>query len=94
MLRGDILSGTIKVDPWKNRDLLDQWQRLVWNEARSDVEEGYPDHIADAVLYAHRRARAYYRPQMIEPTDADSLALRDFERTAKKQRQRSNSRYR
>jgi hypothetical protein len=91
MLRGDILSGTIKVDPWRNRDLIDQWQRLVWNEDHSDVEDGTPDHIADAVLYAHRKARAYYRPQETEPElTADLIARREKEAVAKRQRMKLN----
>lgn len=61
--RGDLLNGTIKVDPYRNAELIDSWNRLVWDEEHKDIAPGLPDHLADAALYGHRAASNRYRPQ-------------------------------
>jgi hypothetical protein len=67
MLRGDFLSGTLLIDPFKCRELLDELAVLQWNEDRDGFDERFQDHAADALLYAWRAARAYYRPEFEGP---------------------------
>lgn len=85
--RGDLLSGVIRVNPHQNRELIDSWHRITWNEEHSDISEGSPDHLADAALYAHRAARPWYRPEEEErPLTADEWARRRKAEVAKRQR--------
>lgn len=69
MLRGDFLSGTLLIDPFKCRDLLDELVVLQWNEEHDGFDERFQDHCADALLYAWRAARAFYRPELNGPKE-------------------------
>lgn len=62
MLRGDLKSGIIKIDPFSNQDLLNELQVLQWNEARDGFDERFDEHAVHAWLYGWREARTYYRP--------------------------------
>jgi hypothetical protein len=91
MMRGDLLSGVLKVNPSKNRDLLDEWSRIQWLEDRSGIDPRFPNHLADAALYIHRRLRPWYRPEKEGPTpgtrefiDADQARVkREAERAVR-----------
>jgi hypothetical protein len=74
MLRGDILSGTVKVDPRRCRELIDEWQVLQWNEDRSNFDERFADHMTDAAIYAHRTIRPLYSPEEERKPDPDADA--------------------
>jgi len=66
VLRGDVLAGTLRTGP-QCRALVDEWSVLQWRDDRSDYDPRYPDHITDAVTYAHRAIRPRYQPQPDEP---------------------------
>jgi hypothetical protein len=87
--RGDLLSGVIKVNAHENRELIDSWHRITWNEEHSDIADGSPDHLADAALYAHRASRPWYRPEQDErELTADDRARQFREKVVKEQRAR------
>ncbi len=67
-VRGDILSGKLKVDPHGSgvQDLLDEWSRLTVTEDRSDIEGG-ENHLSDACLYSHRKACTFHVQAPPEP---------------------------
>ena len=67
MMRGDLLSGVLKVQPSAAGLLLDEWGVLQLTEDRSKLDERYPDHASDAALYAYRYCRAHYAPELEEP---------------------------
>lgn len=83
MMRGDLRSGTLRVDPFRNRELLDEWALLPFNEDRSGEDERFENHLSDAALYAWREARAYYRPEEAEP-EPGTLAAQEAEMAAAK----------
>lgn len=57
-LAGDLKGGRIKIAPG-NQDLVSDLRGLAWNEERTDVARGIPDHLPDAFLYAMRELRAF-----------------------------------
>jgi len=64
IVRGELLSGTIKVHPRKCGGLLDEWDRLVWNEDRTEPDDRFQDHQSDAALYLIREVISTYRPDI------------------------------
>jgi hypothetical protein len=66
-LGGDLLNGRIKIGPG-NGHLLEDLRGLAWNDARTDVARGIPDHLPDAFLYAMRELRAF-APTGLEDRD-------------------------
>lgn len=58
LMASDIRAGLLKVMP-NNKDLLDEWGKLPWDEEREMPMDGYEDHISDAALYAWRATYAY-----------------------------------
>ena len=67
LFRGDMLSGAIKVEAHENAALLDEWARIQWTEDRTDIDPRCGQHLSDAALYAYRRARPWYRPEVEGP---------------------------
>lgn len=63
VLRGELLSANLKVQPDKASPLLDEWARLVWNEDRTEPDNRFEDHVADATLYVVRHIHAGNKPQ-------------------------------
>jgi len=57
-IAGDIASGRIKIGPG-NGHLAEDLRNLAWNDGRTDVARGIPDHLPDAFLYAMRELRAF-----------------------------------
>lgn len=64
LLAGDLKSGSVKVNPFKARSLVDEWQVLQWDEAGVIEDEKFENHCSDAALYLHRKLRASYRPRI------------------------------
>ncbi len=67
LLRGDISAGVYQVMRESNRDLLDEFALLQWNEDRSAPDDRYEDHLSDANLYAYRCCRAYLNDPELTP---------------------------
>lgn len=65
VFRGELSSGNIKINASGCRGLLEDYQRLVWNETQSDVDDRFPDHRPDAALYLVRKLIPYYRPELV-----------------------------
>ena len=59
LMNSDMRRGLIKVA--NGTDLIDEWQNLIWDtESDKRVEDGrYPNHLADACLYAWRYCYNY-----------------------------------
>lgn len=72
MMRGDLLSGVVRVVVADCGPLLDEWSVLEWDDERSDVREGLADHCSDAALYGFRACAPRYRP--VEDAPADGTA--------------------
>lgn len=55
---GDFQNGRIQVVPETNFDLMSDLETLPWNDDKTDSHPRFPDHLADALLYAHRQLAA------------------------------------
>jgi hypothetical protein len=66
VMRGDLLSGNIKVHKRACSVLLQEWSTLVWNEDQSEPDDRFPDHSADSALYLVRALMPYYQPKQEE----------------------------
>ena len=53
LMASDLKAGLLKVMPG-NDGLVDEWQKLPWDEEREMPADGHKDHLADAALYAWR----------------------------------------
>lgn len=53
LMASDLKAGLLKVMPG-NDGLIDEWQKLPWDEEREMPADGHKDHLADAALYAWR----------------------------------------
>ena len=58
LMVSDLKAGLLKVFPG-NEALVDEWQKLPWDEEREMPADGYKDHLSDAALYAWRAACHY-----------------------------------
>ena len=71
VMNSDLLTGRIKLLPAANdgteeRDVSKEWGALIWDEKklagsppRWEEDPRFPNHLADAILYAWRKARNY-----------------------------------
>lgn len=88
LLNGDLLGGRLKLLDG-NEDLEKEWTELPWAKHRVEGEqrkeaEGFPNHIADAVLYGWRVAYAYLEePRAEPPKDGNAIARAEEERLLK-----------
>ncbi len=58
----------VMLDGERNDALRGECASLVWNEDKTDFEDGQVDHAAHAALYGHRRLRNYlYEPKRRKP---------------------------
>jgi hypothetical protein len=81
MLRGDLKSGTLRIQPHRNRELIDEMQRITWNEERDDLDDRFDDHLSHGLLYAWRAARPWYDPQYLKPPpDEMELKIREIQK--------------
>lgn len=93
MLRGDMISGNIKIHPRRASQLIDQLLTIQWKEDRTGIDERFQDDLADAYLYGYRACRTHYRPQLEGPAvgspayiNAESVAhKRDLEKKVRQQ---------
>jgi hypothetical protein len=53
LMASDMKAGLLRVFPG-NDGLIDEWQKLPWDEEREMPADGHKDHLADAALYAWR----------------------------------------
>lgn len=63
LVRGELLSGVIKINPRTCEPLLNEIARLVFNEKGDDYLAGRQDHCSDSFLYVVRAMMPYYRPK-------------------------------
>jgi hypothetical protein len=75
-IAGDIANGRIKVGPG-NSHLLEDLRGLAWNDSRTDVARGIPDHLPDAFLYAMRELRAF-APTGMEGRDKPARGTQEW----------------
>ena len=54
----DMERGLVRLMP-EAKPLQLEWEKLPWNEGRTDYATGFSDHLADAALYAWRASPAY-----------------------------------
>lgn len=66
LLNGDFARGQLKICPG-NDVLLAEMKELPWNRDRSMPEDGFEDHICDAMLYGWRECRAFNNAPMESP---------------------------
>lgn len=69
LVAGDMMAGVVRLDPWKCRPLIDEIQILQWAPDKSEEDDRFENHAADAFLYAVRALRPYYRPELEEPKE-------------------------
>lgn len=69
LVAGDMQASVIRLDPWKCRPLISELQILQWAPDKSEEDERFENHAADAFLYAVRALRPYYRPEFEEPKE-------------------------
>jgi hypothetical protein len=75
MLRGDMQSGVLQIHPRKASALIDEMTMLQWKEDRTGIDERFPDHLVDALLYGWRATRTYYRPEQEGPAPGSPEAI-------------------
>lgn len=60
IMNAEFVQERIKINPQTNRDLVDEWKRLVWKMTGEHIDipreehPGLPNHIADSCLYGWR----------------------------------------
>lgn len=86
LARGDMMSGVVKINPFKARELVNEMQALQWNEERTDVDDRFPDHACDAFLYGSRALHPWYRPELVGPEPGTPAWLAAEMAKAKKER--------
>ena len=86
MMAGDLLNGSLKVDPYTCSELLNEWQLLQWNEDRTNHDERCANHLSDAALYAWRRATGQYSPVMVDNRTENQKVRDEFIRESGKRK--------
>lgn len=92
--RDRLVGGSSKVLDWPQCDeLREEWAVLPWNDARTDVAEGFEDHAHDAGIYALRRARNWALDKPKGPTPGTEEWFRaEAERIERLAEQRASQR--
>jgi len=54
LLSTAIKDNIIRIYEPENKELIEELRNLPWNEKGQDAQQGYPDHLSDALLYAYR----------------------------------------
>lgn len=67
MVKGEMLSGSIKFYPPKCGPLLQEIAVLVWDEQHIEPDKRFDCHCADALLYLVRSMMPYYSPERESP---------------------------
>jgi hypothetical protein len=76
LFAGDLKAGTIKVDPYECRDLVDEMQLCQWTPDRSEIDERFEDHAIMAAVYGARALRPNYRPELEKNIDHEREAVK------------------
>ncbi len=80
LMKGELLSGTIRVQPRDCECLINEWAALVWDEKHEKPDPRFEDHASDAALYLWRALVPYYRPQIIEdPLTEEQVGQRQMQ---------------
>ena len=82
LLNGAFSRGELLIVKGRNQDLIRELEELPWNEARTAPEEGFEDHLCDALLYGWRAATAFAE----EPAPDEDESEQDRMRAAIQQR--------
>lgn len=90
LLNGDLATGRLRFGPG-NEDLIAEMLELPWNKERTKPEDGFEDHICDALLYGWRACKAWNpEPKPAPKThDTDERAIWD-RRLAEVQREQDD----
>lgn len=64
---GDLKAGSILIDPYECRDLVDEMNLAQWNEDKSEIDERFEDHCIMGAVYGVRAVRPNYRPKFEPP---------------------------
>jgi len=79
LMNGAFSRGELLVVKPRNQDLIRELEELPWNEERSKPEDGFEDHLCDALLYGWRAAAAWNetdaKPAGPVPGSAEWVAL-------------------
>jgi hypothetical protein len=68
LLNGALHNGEFRLVRGKNDALIAEMAELPWKDDRSKPEDGFEDHLCDAMLYGWRAAWAYLaKPAPVEP---------------------------
>lgn len=78
-VRGRLMAGTLLVQRSEARELVEEWQYLPWNEARTDHHENFGDDLSDALAQSEGEHTTLYRPEE-EPPEEGSPEWYDRER--------------
>jgi hypothetical protein len=96
IIRGELLSGNIKAHPRGATALLDEWGRLVWDEAHEEPDDRFEQHAADAALYICRDIHTGNNPQeddeVLSPGERDQRRMDDYKRRLRQQLQQETLR--
>lgn len=88
VMRGELLSGNIRVDPRAASELILEWQNLTWDEKKAEPDSSKEDHLSDAALYLCRALFPNYTPVLVraEMTDGEKAnhAAKKFKDTLRR----------
>lgn len=102
IVRGELISGVVRLNPRTCEPLIQEMQRLCFNEDMSDYDDVHDDHACDAFLYLVRSLMPYYRPYVVEEpmthaelvmkqqTDARKDAIRQVRKELKRKMKHGN----
>lgn len=92
IVRGECLSGTIKVHPHAAGCLLQELACLVWDEKHEEADDRFEDHLSDAFLYLCRMIGVHYRPVEnvydLSPQEKDVKQMKEAKLAAMKEVQK------
>lgn len=71
LFAGDLRAGTIKLDPYTCRELIDEMQLCQWLPDRSEIDPRFEDHAIMSAVYGVRAVRPNYRPEVIKAVDQE-----------------------
>lgn len=94
LLNGDLERAVLRIVTAANDDLVQELQELPWDEKGLDAEEGFADHLSDAMLYGWREARhwlAQAEPPRPKPGTPEAIRAEEdaMEEAAEREYRRS-----
>jgi hypothetical protein len=79
LLNGALSRGHVKLFRGENDDLIKELQELPWKHDRSLPEDGFSDHLCDALLYGWRASRSFAEQPQVPTLRPGSQAYIDAE---------------